>query len=120
MQPPRSRTPRIDLGSTETLRQIILNVTAVLTTVLLMRFATLLVVDADDRSIPGYIQLVTDPLIWPFRFIPLLGDRVIQHALFIDILIIPAVAITGLFICGVLAGWRESGSRRRHHPAMRE
>jgi uncharacterized protein YggT (Ycf19 family) len=120
MRPPQSRTPRIEIGNTEVLRALILNVTAALTTLLLLRFATLLVPDASETTIPAYLQLISEPLVWPFRFIPPLSTAVLGDAQVIDLLIIPGVAITGLLVAGILTGWRETGGRPRGHPALRE
>jgi hypothetical protein len=120
MQPPRTRTPRIDIGNTEVLRALILNATAAVTTLLLLRFATLLVPDASETTIPAYIQLASEPLVWVFQFIPPFSAIIIGDAQLIDLLIIPGVAITGLSIAGILTGWRETGGRPRAHPALRE
>lgn len=120
MQPPRSRTPRIDLGNTETLRSLILNTTAIATTLLLLRLATLLVSDVSSRTIPGLIQLLTEPVVWPFQLIPILGRTVAGEVTVIEILIVPAVAMTGLMITGILTGWRESGNGSRRYPALRD
>jgi K+-sensing histidine kinase KdpD len=120
MRPPRSRTPRIDFGSTETLRALILNATALVTTLLVLRFATLLITDSAEGTIPGYIQLVTTPFVWPFVFIPPLATYIVQDARLIDLLVIPAVAVIGIFIAGVLTGWRDTEPTRRYHSALRD
>lgn len=120
MQPPRSRTPRIDLGDTETLRSLILNGTAAVTTVLLFRFATLLVSDSSDNVITGYVQLVTEPLVWPFKFFPILGDEVLANATLVDLMIVPGIALIGVMVAGILTGWQDSGRRSRGYTAHRE
>jgi uncharacterized protein YggT (Ycf19 family) len=120
MQPPRTRTPRIDLSNTNVLRSLILNTTAALTTLLFLRLATLFVTGNGEDSVPHFVQMITEPIVWPFRFIPPLGTTIIQDAQLIDLLIVPAVAILGLLVAGILTGWRQSGSRQQHHPALRD
>jgi uncharacterized protein YggT (Ycf19 family) len=120
MQPPRTRTPRIDFSNTEILRSLILNATAALATLLILRLATLFVSNPGEDSIPRYIQMITEPFVWLFRFIPPFSASVIQDAQLIDIVIAPAVAIIGLLVAGILTGWRQTGSRRQHHPALRD
>jgi hypothetical protein len=119
MQPPRSRTPRLDLADTETLRAVILNLTAGVSTLLILRFATLLVRGSDDSTVPGYIQLVTEPLIWPFQFVPLLNSFIIHDAQLIDALIIPAVVLIGLLVAGILSGWRDTVATSRTYDTRR-
>jgi hypothetical protein len=120
MQPPRTRAPRIELGNTETLRMIFINGTAVIITLLLIRAATLLVSDSSDGVIPGIVQMVTEPIVWIFKFIPILGDRLIGDLTLIDLLMIPIIAFVGLLITGIMTGWRESGSRTNSHPSLRD
>jgi hypothetical protein len=120
MQPPRTRTPRIDLGNTEILRSLILNATAALTTLLILRLATLFISGTGEDSVPRYIQLITEPFVWPFQFIPPLGTTIIRDAQLIDLLIVPAVLLLGMLIAGILTGWRQSEVRHRHHPALRD
>jgi hypothetical protein len=117
MQPPRPRTPRFDLGNTETLRALIVNVTAGLTTLMLLRFATLLVGDAGGATVPGYIRMFSDPIVWPFRQIPLLDIDLIQDVRIADVVTIPLIALVGLLITGILTGWRESDTGARRYPA---
>lgn len=121
MQPPRTRTPRLELGDTETIRSIILNVTAAWVTLLLLRIASLLVVDADEGpTITRYIQFVTEPLVWPFKFVPLMSSNVVKHVTVIDVLMVFAVAVTGLMVAGILAGWRDSQSAPRRYDTREE
>ncbi|MFW6076076.1 MAG: hypothetical protein ACOC9Y_10805, partial [Chloroflexota bacterium] len=70
MQPPRSRTPRVNLRNTRALRSIILNTTAALVTILILRMAVLTVSTSDQQMIPEIVKTVTGPLAWPFRQIP--------------------------------------------------
>lgn len=120
MQPPRSRTPRIDLGNTETLRALILNFTAAIITLMLLRFATLLVAGADDATVPRYFRLVSEPLVFPFQQIPYFDRLVFQEVTLADALIIPIIVLTGLLIAGILTGWRESDNGARRYPALRD
>ncbi len=120
MQPPRSRTPRIDLSDTETLRALILNATAIAMTLLTLRVATLVVTDSSDGTFPRYLQMVTEPLVWPFKFLPILSATILANITLIDILMIPVIAMAGLFVAGILTGWRESGARARRYPSLRE
>ena len=120
MEPPRTRTPRIDFSNTETLRALVLNTTAAIVTLMLVRVATLLVSDSSDATLPESIQTITEPLVWLFKFIPGLGATLVNELTVIDILIIPVIAIAGLLITGILTGWRESATRPRHEPRLRE
>ncbi|MEX2425136.1 MAG: hypothetical protein WD401_00060 [Thermomicrobiaceae bacterium] len=120
MQPPRSRTPRLELGDTETIRSVILNLTAAAVTLLLLRVGSLLVVDPDVGTIQYYIQLVTEPIVWPFQFIPLMRTNLIQHVTVIDVLMVVVVGFTGLFVAGILAGWRDSQATPRRYDTREE
>ncbi len=120
MQPPRTRTPRIDLSNTETLRALVLNTTALIVTLMLIRVATLLVSESGEATIPGGVQTVTEPLVWLLKFIPGLGASLIGNLTVIDLLIIPVIAVAGLLVAGVLTGWRDSATRPRHVPRLRE
>jgi hypothetical protein len=120
MQPPRSRTPRVDLANTETLRALIVNITAGLATLMLLRFATLLVSNADEATVPGYIRMFSDPFVWPFRQIPLFDTVLVQEVRIADVAIIPVIALVGLLIAGILTGWRKSDTSARRYPAWRD
>lgn len=114
MQPPRRRTPRFNFRSTRMLRSIILNATAILVTLLVARLATLLVSTSSEPMVPRVVEMVTDPLAWPFRQMPLLDSPVARQALVADVFIILLVFLIGLLTAGVVTGWRESTSRRAY------
>jgi hypothetical protein len=119
MQPPRSRTPQIDLSSTESLCAIILYATAIAASAYILRLAALLVNGAEHLVVPGAILRITTPLVWPFQRLPVFNAELVQSVQLIDLMIIPALIVTGLLVAGVLTGWR-SDARVRRYPALRE
>jgi K+-sensing histidine kinase KdpD len=120
MRPPGTRTPRIDFNNIDVLRALFLNGTAAVVTLMLFRVATLLVENSDTGAIPGLVQTVTTPLVWPFQFIPPLAFEVVGSVTVIDLIIIPVIAVLGLLVAGIVTGWRDSSDRRRRHPAFEE
>lgn len=120
MRPPRTRTPSIDLSNIDVLRAIFLNATAIVVTLLILRVATLIVTNSETGTVPGLIQTITNPLVWPFGFIPPFNVELVSGITVIDLLIIPGAAVTGLLVAGVITGWRDSTARQRRHPAFEE
>lgn len=114
MQPPRSRTPRLNLRNTRVLRAIILNTTAGLVTLLILRLAVLTVSPSDEQDIPRIVQIATTPLAWPFRQIPGLNAQLWGEVLIADLLICLLVLLLGLLAAGIVTGWRESDSQRAY------
>jgi hypothetical protein len=120
MRPPRIQTPGIDLSSVAVIRTIILNATAIVVTFLILRLATLIVSNSDAGAVPGLIQQITSPIVWPFSLIPPFNVDLFAGITIIDLLIIPLIALIGLFVAGVITGWRDSTARQRRHPAFDE
>jgi hypothetical protein len=120
MQPPRTRTPRIDLSNTETLRAVILNATAAVAALFVFRLATLFVADAGGGGIVRLAQMITEPIVWIFKLLPLIGGTIIGDATLIDFLIIPVIVFAGLLICGIMTGWRENSRDARRYPTIRD
>lgn len=114
MQPPRSRTPRFDLRNTRVLRSIILDATAALVTILILRLAVLTVSPSGEQDIPRMILTVTAPLAWPFRQAPGLNVQIWGEVWIADLLVCLAFLLLGLLAAGIVTGWRESGSRRAY------
>lgn len=94
------------------LRSLILNTTAALATLMVVRLATLLVAGTNEPLVPRTIKTLTDPLAWPFRQVPVLDHPVAREALVADIFIILLVLLIGLLAAGIVTGWRESSTRR--------
>lgn len=114
MQPPRRRSPRFNFRSTRMLRSIILNTTAALATLLVARLASLLVSESSEPMVPRVVEMVTNPLAWPFRQMPLLDTPLARQALVADVVIVLLVFLIGLLAAGVVTGWREPTSRRAY------
>lgn len=110
MQPPRRRAPRLNLGSAESVREMILSGTAILMTVLLVRLAILIVRAPNETSFSHYVLLITRPIIWPFKQLPILGNPVGRDVLVADLALIPAVFLVGLLAAGIVAGWKDASS----------
>lgn len=120
MRPPTLRTPTIDLSNINVLRAIFLNGTALVVTLFVLRVATLIINNSETGTVPGLIQTITEPLVWPFGFIPPFNVELFAGVTLIDLLIIPATAVIGLLVAGVITGWRDSTARQRRHPAFEE
>jgi hypothetical protein len=113
MQPPPRRVQRIDLRSPTVLRTLILNATAGVMTVLIIRLGSLMV-HTGDAAFPRYAQHASRPFVWPFKQLPLLDTAVGRGVLIADLLVIPVFFIIGLLIAGILAGWQETSATNRH------
>jgi hypothetical protein len=119
MRPPQRRVPSIDLRDTRTLHSIAVNVTAAVTAVLLLRLASLFVSGSDEAALPSYVQWVTEPLVWPFKQLPVISAAIVGDARVADLLIVPMIFLTGLFIAGIIAGWGEASQPPVHRRSLR-
>jgi hypothetical protein len=117
VQPPRRRASSFNLRNTATIRSIIFNATALITTILLLRLASLTVPGTEEVMFARYVDYLTLPLAWPPRQLPVLDTLIGRDVHVADLVIIPLVFVAGLLAAGIIAGWEEASSKPYDDPS---
>ncbi len=110
MEPPRPRRPRATLSPVRLAMLAVLNLGALATALLSVR-PVITAVGQPPPGVPQAVARVPDPLAWLLERAPALGHAAIGPVPLPQVVAPVALALIGLILLGILAGW-EAEARR--------
>jgi hypothetical protein len=114
MRPPRSRPPKAQVDQVRLWLGVLRNGSAVLLTGLIARLAALIASPNDGAGFGDAVVIVTEPLVWPLRLIPIFRNELGRGVLVADLLSILLIFGFAILLSGIVIGWeRESRHRVR-------
>jgi len=111
VQPPRERPSKARPATIQILRWIIVNLGALLVTLLLFRIAVVIVTTNPEQTGLKALMRVTHFAIWPLEQVPPLTKSITGALTLADLLSLILVLGVWIAAIGVVAGWEREGQR---------
>lgn len=111
VQPPRERPSNARPATIQILRWIIVNLGALVVTMLLLRIAVVVVTPEPTQTGLRALVRATDYATWPLSQVPPLASSLRGALTFADILTLIVAFCAWIAAIGVVAGWEREGQR---------